>query len=503
MTLKSFLLILQRQFTQKWGRFLLASGGIMIGIWAITLTSSLSLGLSDTIIKAINSQPSAKEFNIFKSSSGQTNFFDITEAPKFLPVGLKDVEKIKQNHPEVNDVLPVVNLDTFIINSKELNFSCVELEKQNLELLKKFQAGNPNNTNLEDIQDGSANKIPKEYQNKCPILNFESIVFQNFYESNRTKWLGKSEKLGRGEVAVCFKCGILELSKSLGANEPKDLLDKEITLELLQAPASYELGNVVDTERSERGGKPMTKSVKVPLKIVSVIDDRENSDGLFGGRSPLYLDFSYYLDAIKSDKPEVDLDKIGFLTHSVVLNSFEDLDKSIKQFEDEKYLPISITQQVIAGVKSGFAVLTAVLSAFGLIALVASIFGIVNVMTISVLERQKEIGVLKSLGARDRDIFNIFLIESAFLGLIGWTLGILLSLGSGALITAIFKFAISENPEWSKNLESLNIKDFSPTFPWWLLLGSLGIAVIFTVLSGVFPAIKAAKQNPVEVLRSE
>jgi putative ABC transport system permease protein len=54
-----------------------------------------------------------------------------------------------------------------------------------------------------------------------------------------------------------------------------------------------------------------------------------------------------------------------------------------------------------------------------------------------------------------------------------------------------------------ENLESLNITEFSPSFPWWLIGGTLLLALIFTILSGVYPAIKAGKQNPVDVLRSE
>jgi putative ABC transport system permease protein len=124
-------------------------------------------------------------------------------------------------------------------------------------------------------------------------------------------------------------------------------------------------------------------------------------------------------------------------------------------------------------------------------------------MTISVLERQKEIGILKSLGSRNLDIFYLFLTESAILGLIGWFLGTALSLFFGFLISQGFRFFIDNNSEWKSNLEVLNIDSFSPTFPFWLLLGTLALSLIFTILSGVFPAIKAARQNPVEVLRSE
>jgi putative ABC transport system permease protein len=167
------------------------------------------------------------------------------------------------------------------------------------------------------------------------------------------------------------------------------------------------------------------------------------------------------------------------------------------------FFTFSLAEVLIGSVQAAFNVLTIVLSGFGFIALVASIFGIVNVMTISVLERRKEIGVLKSLGARDMDIFKIFFLESAVLGFIGWLGGTLLGLFGGFLISTIFKAFINSNSDWKKNLEGLNIDNFSPSFPWWLLLGTLAVALFFTTLSGIFPAIRAGRQNPVEVLRSE
>jgi len=514
MNLKSFLLILQRQFTQKWGRFLLASGGIMIGIWAITLTSSLSLGLSDTIIKAINSQPAAKEFSLSRTESGQNSFFSISEAPKFVPFSLKEFESIKAKYPEIVDISPANILNIYLVNDKNTEYSCLKNDPlSNLSSLpaSSLQALSPT------AQDSSLNsssssqpaisidqiqKVTQDFSAKCPTLSVVGGVFQNFYESNRTNWLGKTEKPGRGEIVVCFKCGSLELDKKLGANEPKDLLNKEIVVEYQQSPQHYEAGKTVDVLRAERGNNNLTKSVKNTLKIVSVIDDRESS-GIFSGGGNYYLDYSYFIEAIKVGNPNIVEDKIGFIQGSVVIDSYQNLDKIILDLQNEKLLPFSLIQGLIASVQTVFTVLTIVLSGFGLIALIASVFGIINVMTISVLERQKEIGILKSLGARDSDIFYIFLLESGLLGVVGWTLGTLLSVGMGTLISTIFKVVVNSNAEWKRNLDTLSIDNFAPSFPWWLLLTTFALAMFFTVISGVFPALKASKQNPVEVLRSE
>ena len=99
MTFQSLLLILRKQISQKWARFLLASGGIMIGIWAITLTSSLSFGLSDTLVKAINSQPFAKEFVVGKNSDGKSSAFNLDPSVKPMALSLSEIQSIKNKYP--------------------------------------------------------------------------------------------------------------------------------------------------------------------------------------------------------------------------------------------------------------------------------------------------------------------------------------------------------------------------------------------------------------------
>jgi ABC-type antimicrobial peptide transport system permease subunit len=73
----------------------------------------------------------------------------------------------------------------------------------------------------------------------------------------------------------------------------------------------------------------------------------------------------------------------------------------------------------------------------------------------------------------------------------------------GSIIGTVFTALVNGNAEWKTNLDALGITSFGPSFPAWLVLGSLGLALFFTVLSGVFPSFKASRQNPVEVLRSE
>jgi ABC-type antimicrobial peptide transport system permease subunit len=505
MTFSSFFLILRRQFQQKWGRFLLASGGIIIGVWAITLTTGLSLGLQDTIVTAINSQASAKQISLYKTSTNQTDFFQISDAPKFVALGKTEIQKLKEADSNIEEIVPSSLLNLYM-QTPTSNGSCFNRDKELQEQIAPStiavssinQTSNVPNT----IDPAQIAELQTKFTEDCPTLSITSDSFNNFYLTNKTNWKGSVEVPKRGEVAVCFKCGNLDFNKKFGVEKPEDLIGKQFNVEFSRVPTNYEVGKVVDVINTDRGNPKVGKQVAETLKIVSVIDDRK-ANTFSGGGTNFFIDYSYFTQAIKIDKPSLTDDQIGFIEGSVIVKSYDKVDSVIAKLKDSKYLPFSLTQTIVSGIKTAFSALTIVLAGFGFIALIASVFGIVNVMTISVLERQKEIGILKSLGARDTDIFSIFVLESASLGIIGWTIGILISLGMGSIIGTVFTSLVNNNAEWKTNLDGLGITSFGPSFPAWLVLGSLGLALFFTILSGVFPSFKASRQNPVEVLRSE
>jgi putative ABC transport system permease protein len=134
------------------------------------------------------------------------------------------------------------------------------------------------------------------------------------------------------------------------------------------------------------------------------------------------------------------------------------------------------------------------LGVVGLIALVTASLGIVNTMVMSILERKREIGVLKSLGADDFHIRTLFMVESGVIGLLGSAGGILL----GWIITRIVS-AVSRAYMEGEGLPSI---DFF-ALPFWLVLVSIGLGLGVSVLAGLYPAIRASRVDPVEALRNE
>ena len=134
------------------------------------------------------------------------------------------------------------------------------------------------------------------------------------------------------------------------------------------------------------------------------------------------------------------------------------------------------------------------LSVVGLIALITASLGIVNTMVMSITERKREIGILKSLGADEGEIRVLFLVESGVIGLIGTIGGVL----CGFIITRIVS-AIAQIYMQGEGIPSIDLF----ALPVWLILIALAVGVGVSVTAGLYPAARAAHIDPVEALRND
>jgi len=155
-------------------------------------------------------------------------------------------------------------------------------------------------------------------------------------------------------------------------------------------------------------------------------------------------------------------------------------------FED---VTVSTSQELIGTVNTILGVVQAIFVGIALISLFVGGIGIMNTMYTSVLERTRDIGIMKAIGARNSDVMLIFLLESGMLGMAGGIIGVLL----GAALSKMVELA-------ARGFVGNVLR---ATFPWYLIVGALMFSFIVGMISGVFPARQASKLPPVVALRGE
>jgi len=182
--------------------------------------------------------------------------------------------------------------------------------------------------------------------------------------------------------------------------------------------------------------------------------------------------------------------KDGFVPEQVAENLEKQLRKSRNEKEGEETFNIQTFEKLLETFQKVFSVVQGVLVGIAAISLLVGGVGIMNTMYTAVLERTKEIGTMKAVGAKNSDILLIFLFESGLLGLIGGLIGIVIGVGLGKGAEYIARMA-------------LGVSLFRASFPLWLIFGALVFSFVIGSASGILPAIQAAKLKPVDALRYE
>jgi putative ABC transport system permease protein len=168
----------------------------------------------------------------------------------------------------------------------------------------------------------------------------------------------------------------------------------------------------------------------------------------------------------------------------------EGVEEKIKQMGFGTFSLLDATRNL----RRVFAVLDLFLGIFGSLALAVASLGIINTLVMAVLERRREIGIMKAIGASDGDVKRLFFAEAAVMGAAGGAFGVLL----GWLIGRAINFGTNIYLQ-RQQLPSEDVW----LVPWWLVGGALLFAMLVTLVSGLYPAIRAAKLDPVQALRYE
>ena len=141
-----------------------------------------------------------------------------------------------------------------------------------------------------------------------------------------------------------------------------------------------------------------------------------------------------------------------------------------------------------------FTVFDLFLGIFGSLALVVASLGIVNTLVMAILERRREIGILKALGASDKDVRSLFFVEAGAMGSLGGLLGVSI----GWLIGKGIDFGTNIYLK-GRNLPAIRVT----AVPWWMVAAAIAFSIGVSLAAGIYPASRAARLDPVEALRYE
>jgi putative ABC transport system permease protein len=245
--------------------------------------------------------------------------------------------------------------------------------------------------------------------------------------------------------------------------------------------------------------------VDIPVKLKGKL----NKDSFLMG-SFAYINESTYKTIEKEDKkleasqldqsfdmmgnPITKKDKYLYNGISVVCKDYESVRMVEEEIRSLGYQTQSNTQ-IIDEINDATKKVMMILGGIGSIAFIVSAIGIINTMLMSIYERQKEIGVMKVIGASISDIRSMFLLESGFIGFFGGILGLLISMGLARFLNNLY---MNNRDPGMMEVEATNLFSIPP----WLALAGVLFSALVGVLAGYLPAIRATKLSAIETLRS-
>ncbi len=183
----------------------------------------------------------------------------------------------------------------------------------------------------------------------------------------------------------------------------------------------------------------------------------------------------------------------GYSAITIKVSSVKYIDPIKEQMKERGLRTFALIDQ-LKEIKTAFLFMDMFLLAVAMIGITVASLGIINTMVMSILERYREIGIMKAVGASEKDVKKIFFFESGVIGFLGGVFGLALGWLVSMVINQIANhFLVKQGAPY--------VDYFS--FPWWLCLGAVAFSIIVSLAAGLYPAVRAARVDPVVALRHD
>ena len=183
----------------------------------------------------------------------------------------------------------------------------------------------------------------------------------------------------------------------------------------------------------------------------------------------------------------------GYSMVGVKLKDPQYVDSVKKWIEDSGFRTFALIDQ-LEEIKTVFIFMDVFLFAVAMIAITVASLGIINTLVMSILERYKEIGIMKAVGASNSDVKKIFLFEAGLIGFWGGVFGLILGWIAGMIINLVANIALTR--QGAPYMSYFR-------FPLWLCLGAIIFSILISLAAGIYPTIRAARVDPIVALRHD
>lgn len=295
-----------------------------------------------------------------------------------------------------------------------------------------------------------------------------------------------------------------DFAKELDPQNPKSLIGQEVTLrygEHQPLAADAENASQLSAEGADRSNGDENYGFSVvrklqPLKVAGIIDEEPYGGMRMVSRGRIYLPVDLTEKLNMAEFSDMRSPLRGGRNYMTLMVRVKDPAKvapvqdAIKQMGFRTFSILDATK----GLRRFFTVLDLFLGIFGSLALAVATLAIINTLVMAVLERRREIGVMKAIGASDSDVRRLFFAEAGAMGFFGGVLGVALGFAIGKAInfgTGIYlrNHKLPAEAVW--------------VLPPWLIGAAIGFSIVVSLLAGLYPASRAARLDPVQTLKYE